>query len=80
MEVVTNSKYVSLSGIAPSIQSNSMRVSSKPFFQEICFQVCTCKLTGIYILESPILKEGTLFKVYIYTQKIYQNVLMFAIC
>lgn len=37
--------------------------------------------TGIYILEPPVLKEGTLFKVYIniyiYIQKIYQNVLMF---
>lgn len=34
--------------------------------------------TGIYILEPPVLKEGTLFKVYIniYIQKIYQNVLM----
>lgn len=63
-----------LPGMALSIQSDFMDVRSKPFFSGILLphvymQVC------IYILESPILKEGTLFKVcmcvYVYMQYIY---------
>lgn len=71
-------KYLNIAGLALSVQSNPMDVRSKPFFFSGILLPDVYMRTRIYILESPILKEGTLFKVYI--QKIYQNVLMFAIC
>lgn len=56
---------LNISGTASSSPvSFQMGVSAANLLQEICLR-CVYVQTGIYTLEPPVLKEGTLFKVYI---------------